>query len=99
MKYDKDLIETMYLLQQTNPALAERMWNRLVKVEQETQKMHDLNIGYGLTVPQHVVEYLQRHHNRDNKVSAIKAMREQTGWGLKDAKDAVDLMIARGILD
>lgn len=97
MKYDSDLIETMYLLQQTNPALAERMWNRLVKVEQETHT-NDLQIGYGLSLPQHVVQYVQRHHNRDNKVAAIKAVREQTGWGLKDAKDAVDLMIERGLL-
>lgn len=99
MKYDSDLIETMYLLQQSNPALAERMWNRLVTQEQEPQKMHDLNIGYGLSVPQHVVQFMQRNHSRDNKVMAIKALREQTGWGLKDAKDAVDLMIARGLLD
>lgn len=99
MKYDSDLIETMYLLQQNNPALAERMWNRLVMQEKEKTNSHDLQVGYGLAVPHHVVQFMQRNHNCDNKVSAIKALREQTGWGLKDAKDAVDLMIARGILN
>lgn len=102
MKYDSDLIETMYMLQQNNPALAERMWNRLVVQEKENHNnhnIHDLQVGYGLCVPQHVVQYMQRNHSSDNKVMAIKAMREQTGWGLKDAKDAVDLMVARGILN
>ena len=33
---------------------------------------------------------------RDQKIQAIKLYRERTGVGLKEAKDAVEAMIARG---
>lgn len=32
---------------------------------------------------------------RDNKISGIKAMREETMWGLKESKDYVDGLLAR----
>lgn len=96
MKYDRDLIATMYILQQSDVSLAERMWNRLV-VEQEKNKS-SLFVSFGLTVTSDVIEYIKRNHSSSNKIAAIKAMREQTGWGLKDAKDAIDLMIAKNIL-
>jgi ribosomal protein L7/L12 len=41
----------------------------------------------GGTLPPNVVEALQR----GNKIEAIRRMREQTGIGLKEAKDAVEL--------
>lgn len=100
MKYDSDLIETIYLLKQHDSALAERIWNRLTTTVQSVAGqtiVSSVNVGY-LHVPGNVVEYIQRNHNSYNKVAAIKAMREQTGWGLKDAKDAIDFMIAREIL-
>jgi ribosomal protein L7/L12 len=104
MKYDSDLIETIYILQKNNPALAARMWDRLTApVAPATPvvaptKSGDVEAGYQLIVPEAVVLYLQRNHSSYNKVSAIKALREKTGWGLKDAKDAVDFMIYKSIL-
>lgn len=104
MKYDKDLIETIYLLQQNDPQLAERMWNRLVgNVQLEKQKQEDfttkkINLGFGLDISQEVLNYMQRNHSAYNKVLAIKGMQEKTGWGLKAAKDAVDYMISQGWL-
>lgn len=101
MKYDKDLIETMYLLQQSNPALAERMWDRLIQTEQNKKEdLHTkkINVGFGLDISQEIFSFMQRNHRANNKVLAIRGMREKTGWGLKEAKDAVEQMIAYGWL-
>lgn len=98
MKYDSDLIEAIYVLQQKNPALAERMWNRLVKQEQDNDDVH---IGYGKVIPASLVKYLQQANvtsSTYHKVQAIKEVRNRTGWGLKESKDAIDFMVDRGIL-
>lgn len=98
MKYDSDLIEATYLIQKSNPELAKRIWDRLIpKVEIATNK-NDLYVGFGLVVPEHIVKYIQREYCQYDKIIAIKAMREQTGWGLKNAKDAIELMINSGLL-
>lgn len=97
MKYDCDLIEAIYILQQKDSSLAERMWNRLV-VDSVENTTNSMNIRPGLTVTGEIIDYIKENHNSYNKVTAIKAMREQTGWGLKDSKDAIDMMIAKGIL-
>lgn len=98
MKYDSDLIETIYALQQNNPALAERMWNRLVKQEQDSGDVH---VGYGKIVPESLVKYIKQCNvtsSTYHKIQAIKEVRNRTGWGLKEAKDAVEFMIERGIV-
>ena len=97
MQYDRDLIQTIYILQQTDEALAARMWNRLMGQAPKTA-VNDLYVSGHFVVPAHIVAFMKCHHNAINKVDAIRAMRVQTGWGLKEAKDAVDMMIAQGIL-
>lgn len=101
MKYDKDLIEAMYLLQQTNGALAERMWNRLVQQNKENQDLGDVHLGYGKSVPASLVTHLKSFnvgYSTYNKVQAIKEVRNRTGWGLKESKDAIDILVERGII-
>lgn len=108
MKYDSDLIDTIYFIKQQDPALAERMWDRLtaVKEEQPSTSINfskKYNVGYGLEISEEVYNFMKRNHtevqyNAFNKVSAIKSLREKTGWGLKDAKDAVEFMMETDML-
>ena len=101
MKYDSDLITTMYVLQQHNTALAERMWNRFVKQDEDTQNKSDVHLGYGKTVPGSLVQHLKSFnvgYSTYNKVQAIKEVRNHTGWGLKESKDAIDILVERGII-
>lgn len=97
MKYDRDLITTMYLLQQNDEALAARMWDRFVATN-DKNVVTDFYVNYNYTVPAHIVEYVKNNSQPGNKVDAIRLMRMKTGWGLKESKDAVDLMLEKGIL-
>lgn len=101
MKYDSDLIEAMYVLQKNNSALAERMWNRLVKQEKSHENIGDVHISFGKIIYANVVQSLRSYnvsYNTYNKVQAIKELRNRTGWGLKEAKDAIEFMVDRGII-
>lgn len=108
MKYDKDLIDTVYLLGQTNPELAERMWDRLVNpVVESVSTATSFNsfedskvyVGDNNYIPRSVMLYMKNNHGNINKVAAIKALREKTGWGLREAKYAVDFMLDNGIMN
>lgn len=97
MKYDRDIIATIYLLQQTDEALASRMWNRFVETQQKNT-VNDLHVTPNFIVPADVVAFVKYSSEAGNKVDAIRIMRMKTGWGLKESKDAVDMMLAKGIL-
>lgn len=97
MKYDRDIITTIYMLQQTDETLANRMWNRLVEKEQQNT-INDFYVSANFVVPADIVGFVKYASEAGNKVDAIRNLRMKTGWGLKDSKDAVDLMIAKGIL-
>jgi hypothetical protein len=44
------------------------------------------------TTPHHLEQHLRNLIHQNKKIHAIKLLREHTGMGLKDAKDAVDRM-------
>ena len=98
MKYDSDLIDAVYLLKQHDSQLAERIWNRLTKETKADQVNEDTySLGYGRSISGELYRYMKINHNAVNKVAAIKDLREKTGWGLKEAKDAVDYIYSEGM--
>src|SRR5690606_42084007 len=44
--------------------------------------------------PEHLEEHLRTLIQQNKQIRAIKLLREQTGMGLKDAKDAIDALAA-----
>jgi hypothetical protein len=68
---------------------AERTGRRLAAIERKLQLVID---HLGIAEPQPAMPDVVRELDAGRKIQAIKAYRDATGAGLKEAKDAVDEM-------
>lgn len=68
---------------------AERTGPRLAAIERKLQLVMD---HLGIAEPQPAMPDVVSHLDTGNKIQAIKAYRDATGAGLKEAKDAVEEM-------
>jgi Ribosomal protein L7/L12 C-terminal domain len=71
---------------------AERTGPRLAAIERKLQLVMD---HLRIAEPQPAMPDVVNHLDAGNKIQAIKAYRDATGAGLKEAKDAVEEMARR----
>jgi len=46
----------------------------------------------GHNLPSYLIEQVKELINQDRKIQAVKVVRETTGWGLVEVKEAVDAL-------
>jgi large subunit ribosomal protein L7/L12 len=76
---------------------------RLATLERASTAIHDAPVGgapttgaWGSPSGERPSDRVQELLRRGEVIQAVKRVREETGWGLKEAKDAVDRMRAAG---
>jgi hypothetical protein len=56
-----------------------------------------LNVNHIVNGPFHDVHIIAEEIRHKRKIGAIKKVREQTGWGLRESKDYLDKFVPTGV--
>jgi hypothetical protein len=101
----EDLIAALEIVQKQDTSLAERLRTHFKNEIEGTVVLkngHELPMSYVTAVKEAWDKERGRHGNNPgwnpSRVSAIKKLREYTGFALREACEAVDEMHARNIL-
>lgn len=75
----------------------------VAKVLKSVAKTEGYTFTYGLVCGDYIdgdiiTEIKHTYAGGERKVAAIKNLRELTGWGLREAKEAVEILAAEGII-